>query len=76
MMKIWCNEVMEKRHKAIKEYWKQKTTEMHNKPRELFSVFKTFLGSRGNRANNNMIRLEVSGKIEEDYRTVAEIFAK
>ena len=41
MIKIWCNEAMEKRHKAIKEYWKQKTAEMHNKPRELFSVFKT-----------------------------------
>ena len=38
-------------------------------------MFKPFLGSKGKRENNNMIRLEINGKIEEDRRTVAEEFA-
>ena len=48
---------------------------MHSEPREFFNVFKPFLGSKGKKENNNMIRLEIIGKIKEDQRTVAEEFA-
>ena len=66
MKKKWRNEATKDRRKAVKEYWEQKITEMHSKPREFFNVFKPFLGSKGKRENNNMIRLEINGKIEED----------
>ena len=38
-------------------------------------MFKSFLGSKGNRANNNMIRIEVNDK-KKKTRTVADGFAE
>lgn len=48
---------------------------MQSKPREFFNVFKPFLGSKGKKCNNNMIRLEINGKMEEDQKKVADKFA-
>ena len=68
------NEAVRQRRIAVRQYWKKKTSDLKENPRNFFETFKPFLGSRKGVMGTN-INLKVDGKIISNQETVADILA-
>eukprot|EP00794_Sanderia_malayensis_P014557 gene14557-16059_t len=49
------NETTRQRNNAKKDYWMQKTEELKDKPRNIFTAFNPFIGKKNEKGENNLI---------------------
>ncbi|XP_048580414.1 uncharacterized protein LOC125561124 [Nematostella vectensis] len=69
------NEATQQRRKAIKEYWRLKTADLKDNPKEFFKTFKPFLSTKGCKASEEIL-LNENGEVIKDQKQVAEVFVE
>ena len=69
------NEATRQRRIAIKQYWEKKANELTTNSKEVFKIFKPFLGSKTCTNKQAEITLKVNDTIVRDQTTVAETLA-
>ena len=64
LKKKYRNLVTKERRKAIREYWKKKSENLNESPRDFFNVFKPFLSNKT--TMNNTISLKTEDEVVEN----------